>query len=67
MAWPLPPPLGRYAVHHWRRDEFAEGAGAASLAAAVKLRDQLRGKTVVCIMSGGNISTDVLRRILNAS
>jgi threonine dehydratase len=33
----------------------------------VKLRDQLRGKTVVCIMSGGNISTDVLRRILNAS
>ncbi len=46
---------------------LAEGAGAASLAAATKLGDQLRGKTVVCVMSGGNINTTVLRRILNAS
>jgi threonine dehydratase len=43
---------------------LAEGAGAASLAAAVKLGDQLRGKTVVCVMTGGNISTAVLQRIL---
>ena len=42
---------------------LAEGAGAASLAAAIKLRDQLRGQTVVCVMSGGNISTMVLKRI----
>ena len=35
--------------------QVAEGAGAASLAGAVKLRDQLRGKKVVGILSGGNI------------
>src|SRR5438445_4222407 len=34
---------------------LAEGAGAAPLAAALKLRDQLAGKRVVCVMSGGNI------------
>ncbi len=43
---------------------LAEGAGAASLAAAVKMRDQLEGKTVVCVMSGGNMNMEVLRRIL---
>jgi threonine dehydratase len=43
---------------------LAEGAGAASLAAAVKLRDRLKGKTVVCVMSGGNLNADVLKRIL---
>jgi threonine dehydratase len=43
---------------------LAEGAGAASLMAAVKKRDQLRGKKVVCVMSGSNINTAVLRRIL---
>ena len=43
---------------------LAEGAGAASLAAAIKLRDQLVGKKVVCVMSGGNLSTAVLQRVL---
>jgi threonine dehydratase len=47
------------ATHH-----LAEGAGAASLAAAVKLRDRLRGKRVVCVMSGGNIDRATLARIL---
>ena len=45
---------------------LAEGAGAASLIAAVKLRDQLAGKKVVCVMSGGNIDRATLTRILNA-
>ena len=45
---------------------LAEGAGAASLAAAVKLRDRLRGKRVVCVMSGGNIDRATLTRILAA-
>ena len=45
---------------------LAEGAGAASLAAAVKLRDQLRGKKVVCVMSGGNIDQRTLARVLSA-
>ena len=43
---------------------LAEGAGAASLAAAVKLRDRLRGRKVVCVMSGGNIDQGTLARIL---
>lgn len=43
---------------------LAEGAGAASLAAAMKLRDRLAGKSVVCVMSGGNITVEALRRIL---
>jgi threonine dehydratase len=46
---------------------LAEGAGAASLAAAYKLRDQLRGKRVVCVMSGGNIDRATLSRILGAA
>lgn len=43
---------------------LAEGAGAASLAAAAKLRDRLRGRTVVCVMSGGNIDQVTLSRVL---
>jgi threonine dehydratase len=38
--------------------QVAEGAGAASLAATIKLRDQLRGKKVVGILTGGNISLE---------
>ena len=45
---------------------LAEGAGAASLIAAMKLRDQLAGKKVVCVMSGGNIDRATLTRILGA-
>ena len=41
--------LARYAK------QVAEGAGAASLAAAIKCRNDLRGKKVVGIVSGGNI------------
>jgi threonine dehydratase len=43
---------------------LAEGAGAASLAAAVKLRDRLSGRKVVCVMSGGNIDRRTLAGIL---
>ena len=43
---------------------LAEGAAAASLMAAKKLRDQLSGKKIVCIMSGGNIDAATLRRVL---
>ena len=44
---------------------LAEGAGAASLAAALKIRDRLVGKKVVLIMTGGNLALDQLRRILS--
>lgn len=43
---------------------LAEGAGAAPLAAAVKLRDRLAGKKVVCVMSGGNIDQGTLKRVM---
>jgi threonine dehydratase len=36
--------------------QVAEGAGAASLAAAIKLGDKLKGQKVVGILSGGNIA-----------
>jgi threonine dehydratase len=44
---------------------LAEGAGAAPLMAALKLRDRLAGRKVVCVMSGGNIDRATLRRILD--
>jgi len=43
---------------------LAEGAGAASTAAAWKLRSELAGKTVVGILSGGNLDLRELHRIL---
>jgi threonine dehydratase len=43
-----------------------EGAGAASTAAALKLKDQLAGKTVVGVLTGGNLDLRELRRILEA-
>jgi threonine dehydratase len=43
---------------------LAEGAGAAAIAAAVKLGGALRGRRVVAVMSGGNIDRATLARIL---
>ena len=43
---------------------LAEGAGASSIAAAKKLHAQLAGKRTVCVMSGGNIDTNTLKKIL---
>jgi len=43
---------------------LVEAAGAASLAAALKLRDQVRGRTVALICSGGNISPAQLKALL---
>jgi threonine dehydratase len=45
---------------------LAEGAGAAALMAAMKLRSQLAGKKVVCVMSGGNIDRATLARIIGS-
>jgi threonine dehydratase len=44
---------------------LAEGASAASLAAAIKLKDRLQGKKVVLILTGGNLSPANLRRALS--
>jgi threonine dehydratase len=43
---------------------LVEPAGAAPLAAALRLREQLAGQRVALICSGGNISLDQLRTVL---
>jgi len=43
---------------------MVEAAGAAALAAALKLRDSLRGHAVALICSGGNISPAQLKALL---
>ena len=45
--------------------QVAEGAGAAAVAAAMARRSMLVGKTVGLILSGGNITSAQLSRILN--
>ncbi|HZP45318.1 MAG TPA: threonine ammonia-lyase [Candidatus Binataceae bacterium] len=42
----------------------AEGAGAAALAGAIKLKSELRGRVVVIVISGGNIDINLLDRII---
>jgi threonine dehydratase len=46
---------------------LAEGAGAASTAVAFRLREQLAGKTVVGVLSGGNLDLRELARIVATS
>jgi threonine dehydratase len=43
---------------------LAEGAGAAGLAGLLRLRAQLAGKTVAVVLSGSNIDTPTLCRVL---
>lgn len=48
----------------WRHTHnLAEGAGAAALAAAIQLRATLAGKTVVGVLSGGNLDLRELSRL----
>ncbi len=44
-----------------------EGAGAASLAGALRIRERLRGRRVALILSGGNISAEQLAGVLSAA
>jgi threonine dehydratase len=43
---------------------LAEPAGAAPLAAALRMGERLRGKKIALILSGGNVSLDELRQVL---
>ncbi len=45
--------------------QVTEGAGAAATAAALARRVELAGKKVGLVLSGGNITAEQLRRILN--
>jgi threonine dehydratase len=44
--------------------QLAEGAGAASTAAAFKMREQLQGKKVALPLTGGNLTLEKLSKIL---
>ncbi|MFP3951131.1 MAG: threonine/serine dehydratase [Candidatus Bathyarchaeia archaeon] len=44
---------------------IAEGAGAAPLAAALKIKDRLQDKKVGLVLSGGNLTSESLKEILN--
>ncbi|HUA32212.1 MAG TPA: threonine ammonia-lyase [Candidatus Binataceae bacterium] len=43
---------------------LTEGAGAAALAGAIKIKDELRGRRVAVVISGGNIDINLLDRII---
>jgi threonine dehydratase len=55
----------RSMIQHTRN--LVEAAGAAPLAAALKLRERLAGKRVVLICTGGNATLDQLRVVLDGS
>lgn len=44
---------------------LTEGAGAIALAAALQMKEQIAGKTVVLVLCGGNIDVTVLSRIID--
>jgi threonine dehydratase len=50
-----------------RAHTLAEAAGAAPLAAAYRLREELKGKKVGLICSGGNVSLEQLKQALLSS
>jgi threonine dehydratase len=52
--------LAGYYTHN-----LVEGAGASTIMAAIKLRDQLKGKKVVLQFSGSNASADEIRKAYN--
>jgi threonine dehydratase len=47
--------------------QIAEGAGAASLAGAIKMQKKLQGKKVVGILTGGNIPPDRFASLMKSS
>lgn len=51
-------------LHMEHTHNLTEHAGAASLAGALKIKDRLAGKKVVLIMSGGNLSMQHLKEIM---
>jgi threonine dehydratase len=45
----------------------AEGAGAAPLAGAMKMKEMIEGKKVALVLSGGNLDYETLREIIGGS
>ena len=52
----------RLMIEHTRN--LVETAGAAPLAAALRLRERLAGRRVALICTGGNVTVDQLRDVL---
>ncbi|MGD0735395.1 MAG: threonine dehydratase [Terracidiphilus sp.] len=46
---------------------LAEGAGAAALAAALQEKDQLAGKQIGIVLTGGNVDREMYERVLNGT
>jgi threonine dehydratase len=51
-------------LHLQHTHNLVEGAGAASLAAALQLKEKLSGKKVVLVVSGGNLALEKLKLLL---
>ncbi len=45
----------------------AEGAGAAPLAGAMKMRDQIRGKKIGLVLTGGNVDSELFAAVLSGT
>lgn len=56
--------LDAIALYVEKAHTLSEAAGAASLAAAIKLGERLSGQTVALVLSGGNITVEQLRAAL---
>jgi threonine dehydratase len=52
-------------IYYRTTHNVAEGAGAAPLAALVQEKEDMRGKRVGVILSGGNIDTEWFRQVLS--
>ena len=46
-----------------RAHTLAEGAGAAALAGAIKIKEEIRNRRVVLVISGGNLSLPQLKEV----
>lgn len=48
-----------------KQKTVSEGAGATTIAAAMFNKVDVKGKKVVCVVSGGNIDVNILSRVIN--
>ncbi len=48
-----------------KQNTVSEGAGATTVAAAMFNKVDVKGKKVVCVVSGGNIDVNILSRVIN--
>ncbi|MBK49910.1 MAG: threonine/serine dehydratase [SAR202 cluster bacterium] len=57
--------LNSIVLHLEKTHNLIEHAGASSLAAALKIKDEIKGKKIALIASGGNLSIEQLKIALN--